>query len=508
MKLPILKNKKQQDLFDKQGFIVVPFLSPQEVEEILVFFNENNPDPVEGFYSSSYHHDYSYKEKHRKFIERKFERGCQHYFQNYQAIGGAFLHKTPVPESKLPMHQDWTIVDETKYVAINVWVPLQDVNEQNGVLQVLPGSHKLDTLRAPTLPFVFRNQEDLIYEHLLSMEVAAGSAVILNQNLIHYSPANRGNQTRVAITAGILSAEAPLQLYYFNKENSGQLDVFEQENNFLLRFDDFFEEIFHRPKIGEFTHSIPFHQKKYSDAEVNGLIKTWKNKTKGASAQYSLPILKDDKHEKELLERGFTIIPILKESEIEQLKERFMSCTPTIPKGLFASAHSSDMTYRKQMNDAIRDVLAKHIDEHCIDCQLLGGTFMVKGNEGNQTLPPHQDWSIVDERKYRSFNVWIPLVDTNLENGGIGVIEGSHLFRNTFRGANIPSAYRAVLPELWEQLEYLAIPKGHALIYDHRLIHGSAEKHLKELRMTVVCGLIPKQAELLYHYREGNEIAA
>ena len=54
----------------------------------------------------------------------------------------------------------------------------------------------------------------------------------------------------------------------------------------------------------------------------------------------------------------------------------------------------------------------------------------------------------------------------------------------------------------------MAIPKGHALIYDHRLIHGSAENHLKELRMTVVCGLIPKQAELLYHYREGNEIAA
>ena len=97
------------------------------------------------------------------------------------AIGGAFLFKMPSENSELMMHQDWTIVDEGKYYALNVWVPLTDINEKNGALMVLPGSHfrSIQTLRAPTLPFFFSGNENILKEHLVPLYVKAGEAVIV-----------------------------------------------------------------------------------------------------------------------------------------------------------------------------------------------------------------------------------------------------------------------------------------------------------------------------------------
>jgi ectoine hydroxylase-related dioxygenase (phytanoyl-CoA dioxygenase family) len=42
---------------------------------------------------------------------------------------------------------------------------------------------------------------------------------------------------------------------------------------------------------------------------------------------------------------------------------------------------------------------------------------MVKSKGENGSLHPHQDWNIVDEREFNSYNIWLPLVDVNAENG-------------------------------------------------------------------------------------------
>ena len=259
---PIFKDPIQQELFDRQGFVTVPFINRDIVIKLDYVFNDLHPElPDGGFVSGSYSSDYNYKKTASEKILQAFSESYEKILQDYRTIGGAFLFKMPSENSELMMHQDWTIVDEQKYYALNVWVPLTDINEKNGALMVLPGSHfkGLQTLRAPTLPFFFSGNENMLKEYLVPLYVKAGEAVIINQSLVHYSPANVSGKIRKAITAGVVSQAAQI-CYYFKDPSSenGEVEKYEQEESFLIRFDDFFRDIVNRPTFGKRVGSIDY----------------------------------------------------------------------------------------------------------------------------------------------------------------------------------------------------------------------------------------------------------
>ncbi len=275
-----------QEKFQKQGFITVPFLDENELDYLNHFFDELHPNPQGGFVSGSYSSDFAYKKKTSDEIVRVFSRHYERLFVNYQPFGATFLYKLPFQESGVAVHQDWTIVDETKAVALNCWVPLCDVTMDNGPIMILPGSHfdNLNVVRSPTLPFFFSGSDEIIVQELEPMVVKAGTAVILNQSVIHYSPANQSGQIRKAITAGVKSAGAQMYFHYKNPNiGMDELEVFEEDDDFLLRFENFAEDIANRPKLGRSKGFIPYKLPQYSGNELYELVKKMKS-----SAGYSL----------------------------------------------------------------------------------------------------------------------------------------------------------------------------------------------------------------------------
>jgi hypothetical protein len=256
----IFKSEEHQALFDKQGFIVLPFISDDEVKQLDKLFDELHPNLNQsGFFSGSYSSDIDYKKKASNEIVKVFTRPYKEIFTNYTPFGGAFLYKVPGTNSELAAHQDWTIVDETQHVALNCWVPLCDVTKENGALSILPGSHfdNFHVIRAPTLPFFFSGNDDLVMKELIPMEVKAGTAVILNQSVIHYSPPNHSNKIRKAITAGVKSEGA--QMYFHYKiPDKDELEVFEMDDDFLINFKDFSSDIGKRPYLGKSIGTKPY----------------------------------------------------------------------------------------------------------------------------------------------------------------------------------------------------------------------------------------------------------
>lgn len=216
-------------------------------------------------------------------------------------------------------------------------------------------------------------------------------------------------------------------------------------------------------------------------------------------------IIKEVKADQQLLEEGFVIIPFLNQKEVEDLKIFFYQNHPQKLEGLYASAHHPDLVYRNQMNDKIKTVFERANQKYFINQSALGGTFMVKAPGEAGSLQPHQDWSIVDEDEWRSFNVWVPLVDVNEKNGSIQVKVKSHLGEKTYRSINIPPSWDTS-EKAWEGLKTLNLKAGEALVYDHRLIHASKENRTNEDRLVVVYGIIPKEAEMRYYYFNNNNI--
>src|SRR5687767_5451043 len=152
---------------------------------------------------------------------------------NFTPFGSSFLYKTPGSGSELAMHQDWTIVDETRHMALNIWVPLCDVDENNGALHVLPGSHRhILPIRCPTLPFFFSGNEELLNKYVIPMYVKAGQAVVLNQRLVHGSTANKSDKIRIAITSGVKTKDAQMYFHY-KVPGKDVLEVYKEADDFL-----------------------------------------------------------------------------------------------------------------------------------------------------------------------------------------------------------------------------------------------------------------------------------
>ncbi|MEY3501560.1 MAG: hypothetical protein RL308_3233 [Bacteroidota bacterium] len=263
---PIFINEKHQATFDRQGFVIIPdFLLKEEVIHMDRFFDEMHPNlPNDGFFAGSYSPDMAYKQKVSKEIKHIYHRAYETFFKDYTPFGGAFLFKMPSENSDLFIHQDWTVVDESKHLALNIWVPLCDINMENGALMVIPGSHfaNYPTLRAPTMRYFFDHDIKTTMQQLEPIIVKAGTAVVLNQSLVHYSPPNRSGTIRKAITSGLKTKDAQMIFHFSDPQKpSLQIENFEVGDDFFIQFDDFFSDIYKRPimgrSIGNFEYSVP-----------------------------------------------------------------------------------------------------------------------------------------------------------------------------------------------------------------------------------------------------------
>lgn len=282
---PIFKDPVHQEKFDREGYLTLQFLSQEEIKQLLEIYSELHPDSsFERFYSSSYSGDFKYKKDVSDRVTEIFKPNFERIFKDYFAFGSAFLVKPPTNESELAIHQDWTIVDEEKFVAINCWVPLIDINETNGGLQVVPGSHysNFKSMRAPTMPFFFTGHDELAIEAAQQLLVKAGEAVILNQSLVHFSPPNHSDKVRIAITSGIKSKGAPMIFHYKDNQSSKEeIDVYKMEENFLINFDNFFEDIFKPPVNGKKIESKSYAIKMYEKSEVKNILQNMRNAANG-----------------------------------------------------------------------------------------------------------------------------------------------------------------------------------------------------------------------------------
>ena len=269
----IFKDPALQTAFETEGFVQIPLLQAEDVAELRAMYQAYFPEPPEGFFSSSYLNDFDLKQEISGKVAAVIQRRLPEVLTNYRVFGSAFLSKTAGHRSEMPLHQDWSIVDESQYVAVNIWTPLQDVDAVNGSLEVLPGSHNFAPVRrSPTIPFFWEGYEAEMRQSLLGRTLKAGEAIVLNQALVHYSPANTTPQNRLAITTGALSAEAAMEFYY--QSEPGELEVFRMPDDFLLRFKDFHQSIFERPTFGEPVGKVAYAHPVYPPEKVHAYLQS------------------------------------------------------------------------------------------------------------------------------------------------------------------------------------------------------------------------------------------
>ncbi len=214
----------------------------------------------------------------------------------------------------------------------------------------------------------------------------------------------------------------------------------------------------------------------------------------------------DPEMDKRMVRDGFLVLSFLNREEIDTFRELYKKWHPEEPKAFYKSYFDPRMEYKLEVENKIKTIFAEKMNTIFRNYNAFGGLFVVKPPSQEGHLPPHQDWSFVDERKDWSINMWCPLEDVNDENGNIVVLKGSHQFNRTIRGVGTPDVYRDHWKLIETNMESIPMKAGEAIFFFHGLLHGSTLNTTPKSRVSLGLTLTPKNTEHFFHYMSEDKL--
>lgn len=225
------------EALERVGYDIVPLLSNSDCKRLIeIFYSLQSPAEIEEFHVSMHGADRHYSGEADGHVRAVLGAKLPGYLGEHELVVGNFVVKRPGGRGAVPVHQDWTFVDERRFTSLSIWCPLTDVTPDNGTLHVLPGSHALaNFLRGPDVPVPFHGHEEVIRARGTALSLPAGHAVIYNHRLVHWSPENVTDAPRVAANLLLIPAGARLcHVRGARRAGSGELDVYEVDRSYFL----------------------------------------------------------------------------------------------------------------------------------------------------------------------------------------------------------------------------------------------------------------------------------
>jgi hypothetical protein len=126
-----------------------------------------------------------------------------------------------------------------------------------------------------------------ILDYLEPVTIKAGEAVFFDQSIIHFSPPNFSSDKRIVTNTYFTHQSAEYRTFYWDKDQFGnQVEAFKQDENFMIDFDQFGENIRNKPKVGQslglFPYDFPkineqFLKENFKKTNARQLIKSVEN---------------------------------------------------------------------------------------------------------------------------------------------------------------------------------------------------------------------------------------
>ncbi len=498
----IFKSIETQRLFELDGFVVVDLVDEYLLDQHINSTLLDKLKPSGTFYSSSFSDDEGFKDQIDSEINLLLKPVLKDLLFDHKSLGTSILIKSQGSEGKMEPHQDWTVVDESEFSSVTIWIPLEDVDATNGALSVIRGSHKLSSMvRSPFFENPLSEINDLLINDLELINLKRGQAIIFNHALIHSSGVNYSTNDRVALTYGFTPKEA--QLIFYTKDGQ-YIDKYVVPDYF---FKDYNTSIGQKPSIGEVVDRLNFNEdnkfilrKDYFNFKVQKSIQM-------KSQQKSKTLFKSSKDQDFFDKNGFIKLPLLKAAQIDELTKYYnhLALKDENGFGFHVSMDSVDEERGREVRDYVWSVVTPELNHHLENFKPYVASYVVKEVNPKGVVPAHQDWSFVDNENegYSSITCWIPLVDTSLENGCIGAIKGSHHFFNNYRPSPSPQTPVPLSSHMFSIFPYLTtieMKAGEVLLFDNRTFHASLPNTSNGVRLAVGVGITQADSTLVHYY--------
>lgn len=249
----IVKDPEFRSALYHNGYHVVrSFLETNELKSLDKLFSENHRIDTAngGMFVTIYSKNVSYRQFIDSNIRKLIAPKVESLFKDFKTNGYNFIVKYPGSQSEMFPHQDMPFIDEFEHSEVGVWIPLQNVNRENGCLGILPKSHfSVPPVRSLHGDLPYSNVYDTLSKFMVPLQMNLGDILLYDPRLVHNSFSNISGEPRKAIATRMSPRVAPYIITFKNPED--QSDCFEQiqvEDDFFLNFDDFISNKVRRPE--------------------------------------------------------------------------------------------------------------------------------------------------------------------------------------------------------------------------------------------------------------------
>jgi hypothetical protein len=258
--------------FEKKGYVLMPsFLDRKGIDTLLALFTKFQDEYSGPFHASHFSTNTVYKRQVHDLIAGTLFPPAAPYLNDFLPLFGNFMIKNPDPAASMSLHADWTYVDELQYRSLAIWMPLVDVDIENGCFGVIEGSHKVvNTIRGPLIKQSNRGREgEWENRYGKPIPMKAGDAIFYDHALLHYSTANKTNKVRPALNLSLAPASAQW-LHYCQPDGTNEISLYKVSSP------DFYINYIHfqRPETGEIIAKIPTSEIEYIDDRMDNFGKT------------------------------------------------------------------------------------------------------------------------------------------------------------------------------------------------------------------------------------------
>lgn len=241
--IKLLKNTELQKSLEINGFVHINNIIHQEqIDELNSIykvatkkfdFNTNNSNFLNTMSLTNSEVKAFLKNETTPIVKRIFEKVLD--LNKFRIpFGAAYCINPPNTNQSCNPHQDPAYVDETVSYSVIAWIPLTDINMQNGCLHILPKSHLWgNNKRSISMGWAFEKYSNEFWKHMIPIPAKSGDIIFFDCALIHGSNVNNTNKDRLAINIPLLPSLQKMITYY--PINNNKLSCYEIDEDYYLK---------------------------------------------------------------------------------------------------------------------------------------------------------------------------------------------------------------------------------------------------------------------------------
>ncbi len=511
---PLIIDSDYERPLTELGFCMIPLLSNGQILEIGSVYDqfaiENNISGLTASHSITTPED---SLRISNSIRDIIMPSLTTTFRNFEFFISGFMVKEGNTEKELPLHQDWNIIDESRYTSYQIWIPLELSYPSNGGMYVLPGSHHFyQNIRSGTYGMPMVETDEALRPLIADMIIPSGDVLVYHNSLFHASYPNKSKNNRVSAIVGIYQKDATLEYYEKNTEQN-RTDIYAINPSIFLTSLSSLE------KGGE-----PLQPLSKKESELNPIdnsaitaadLREKFNEHFGNDGREFEPIqlhlLKEGELEKKMFRDGYIILDFLDDKTVADLKAEYIKLFTASQTsiGRFTPMEHTTPETKRYIHNFIIDKARPFLEQYFNDYMTPIASFFTKYANSEGDLTWHNDTSLLlNTHLEPHYGIWCPLRDVDEKNGALCVIEGSHKFSHVMFVNGIEWPYMKYMPQFVKKKKILQLKAGQMVLFDLRLIHDAVPNRSNEDRICFCVRLTNKKSKYFSFISEkGNSEA-